>query len=195
MPPPKPIYTEDPRDPRLKMYNDSLTAYNYGVETRNKLIPKVSNKPELYKEFKEAAKNYPKFLSNNPNFKPIGGLEIGFPSNDENITVEPLTKAARIELASDGPKMFSTQHLLTPWFEKPKQEVIYRVPVPTPKPVPESQVQKPMSEESLNYQDPNTTYYENGVAYQYQPPYKSQIKNIDRTKSPVTNHPGYYRRK
>ena len=106
----KPIIVTNPRDRRLKAYNDSLAAYNLtekGVNfVKNSIINTVSDREKI---------NHSPLVNFPHSYKNIDAV------NWEWVKAKNATKGA-----------ISDYHILVPGYKKPKQPVIYEKPKPIP---------------------------------------------------------------
>jgi hypothetical protein len=120
---PKPMYTSDPKDPRIQRYNDSNQIYKYSTATANK-IKKAKSVNEFFDRRKKIGEsNYQKEqAAYNKNSQAMDRIKkLGFASNN------PLDyeKVYKRTLRADGD---DTHDYEIGIFKKPVQPVIYKKP-------------------------------------------------------------------
>lgn len=114
-----PIYTQDKNDIRLKNYQDSLNAYNFGKNQANNLSQFIGDKNSTGMGFADA-----KFLENNnlpnSNIKPISDIYYaGYANNDGKFPKTPIYTTTSLT---------NQDNVIVgiPQYKKPVQPVVYQ---------------------------------------------------------------------
>jgi hypothetical protein len=119
-----PVYTENPRDPRLKAYQDSLKLHNLSL--------KIANRPNG--DISYGRKPEGKF---NKNFTAADAMEYLYPVTPDEIAMSKLSNKSKILPTRHYPGEAGGVH-----FKKPVQPVQYRKPEPK-KEQPVKKIEKP----------------------------------------------------